>query len=458
MGDVGQGRLAALVVAAWFAGCTPTAPEGAPNLLLISVDTLRADTLACYGGEPTVGAALCGIAGRGARYVWAFATAPSTAPSVASLLTSRYPTDHGVTQFATTTLSGRVETVAEVLADAGWSTAAFVSNPVLHPARKLGQGFDTYDAKMSRREGSREVREREARATTDAAVAWVRQAREPWFLWIHYQDPHGPYEPPNARPLRRDEGEKLPALKDHSGYRGIPAYQVLPDLSGVASYERRYRDEVRYLDIEVGRLLADVEAASSPPAVLLTADHGEAFGEDDHYFAHGHSVGIEQIRIPLLWRPPGGAERSVVTTPVSNVDVAPTLLQAAGIPAPAEYLGRPLPLTDAGATDPARPLFAEHRARAAVVRGDRYYARDRVDLGSGVRDRVTGGLLHPLPPRTATLGADGKAPRYDTEARADDLEAALREQLEGAPALATDGGRSLADADREALEALGYLE
>ena len=80
-----------------------------------------------------------------------------------------------------------------MLEGAGWSTAAFVSNPVLHPVRNLGQGFGTYDAEMSRREGGRSVLERDASATTDAAVAWVQRAREPWFLWVHYQDPHGPY-------------------------------------------------------------------------------------------------------------------------------------------------------------------------------------------------------------------------------------------------------------------------
>ncbi|MDJ0847814.1 MAG: sulfatase [Myxococcota bacterium] len=440
-------------------GCRAEAPAGAPNLLLVTVDTLRADTLACYGGEATVGAALCALGDRGVRYVWAFSTAPSTAPSIASLLTSRYPQDHGVTEFATTTLADEVETVAERLADAGWHTAAFVSNPVLHPARSLGQGFATYDARMNERETNRAIREREARATTDAALAWAREAREPWFLWVHYQDPHGPYDPPNAAPPREAPGGvALRPLREHSGYGGIPAYQTLPGLRRSTSYEGRYRDEIRYLDAHVGRLLADLDAQGSPPGVLLTADHGEAFGEDGYYFAHGHSVGLEQVRVPLLWRPPGGRAPAVVAAPVSTVDVAPTLLAAAGVPAPEAWIGRPLPLVEPEDGGSSRALFVEHRARAAVLQGGRYYARDRTDLGRGVPDRVTGGLLRPLPTRSATLDPGGGLPAYEADARVAELERSLAEHLRGAPALTLEGKETLDDERREALRALGYLE
>ncbi len=449
--------LALLLVLA--VGCRPEAPAGAPNLLLVTVDTLRADTLACYGGEATVGAALCALADRGVRYVWAFSTAPSTAPSIASVLTSRYPQDHGVTQFATTTLADEVETVAERLAASGWHTGAFVSNPVLHPARRLGQGFDTYDATLTEREANRPLREREARATTDAALAWARDARQPWFLWVHYQDPHGPYDPPNAAPPREAEGGvALRPLREHSGYGGIPAYQTLPGLRRSTSYEGRYRDEVRYLDAHLGRLLADLDALGSPPAVLLTADHGEAFGEDGYFFAHGHSVALEQLRVPLLWRPPGGHEPSVVSAPVSNVDVAPTLLAAAGLPAPAGWVGRPLPLAEPAEAGATRALFAEHRARAAVLKDGRYYARDRTDLGGGVPDRVTGGLLRPLPSRSARLGRDGQLPAYQADAPVTELERSLAEHLRGAPALTLEGEEGLSEERREELRALGYLE
>lgn len=285
-----------------LAGCAEETPR--PDLLLVTVDTLRADRLACYGGPASVGTGLCALGDRGVRYLWAFAPAPSTAPSVASLLTSRLPSHHGLTQSARTALPDAAVTVAERLGDAGYETAAFVSNPVLSRGRGLEQGFAVYDDHMTRRERNRGMVEREAGETTDAALAWLKVARSPWFLWVHYQDPHGPYEPPHP-PHRSDpEGaERLPVLADHSGRGGIPAYQALPGLRSAAAYGERYLDEIRHLDLHVARLVAAADAGGAPPFVVLTADHGEAFGEDGYFFAHGHSVGLDQVRVPLLVRP-----------------------------------------------------------------------------------------------------------------------------------------------------------
>ena len=126
--------IAAWLALASLAGCGD-APEPPPNLLLVSIDTLRADGLACYGGEPDVGVAICGLAERGTRFEWAFATAPSTAPSVASILTGRYPSFHGVGESGLSTLRDEALTLAEVLQEAGYTAAAFVSNPVLTRSR-----------------------------------------------------------------------------------------------------------------------------------------------------------------------------------------------------------------------------------------------------------------------------------------------------------------------------------
>ena len=188
----------ALLAALLAAGCGgETAP---PNLLLVSVDTLRADRLACYGGPPDVGTALCGVAERGSRFEWAFSTAPSTSPSVASLLTSQWVPQHRVSQNLATVLPDEAVSVAEVLRDAGYTTAAFVSNPMLARRRRLDQGFVHYDASMTRRERNRGTySERDALSTTDAVLTWAHeQATPPWFVWVHFQDPHGPYDPPGA--------------------------------------------------------------------------------------------------------------------------------------------------------------------------------------------------------------------------------------------------------------------
>jgi len=454
----------ALGLAAALAGCGPAAPAR-PNLVLLTVDTLRPDRLACYGGDDRVGTGICGLASRGVRFTWALSAAPSTAPSVASILTSLPPSAHGVAQRASTVLAPRQTSVAELLAAAGYRTAAFVCNPVLRRERGLAQGFEIYDQRMTRRERNRPaLRERSAEDATDAALAWARVARPPWFLWVHYQDPHGPYDPPGTAPGPEVPGAApLPLLRDNSGYRGIPAYQALPGLRSAAAYARQYRAEIRYLDLHLARLVAGLDGLGRPPFVLLTADHGEAFGEDGYYFAHGHSVGLDQIRVPLLVRPIAPGAPRAVSVPVSTLDVAPTLLAAAGLAVPAAFWGQALPLDGAGARDPrVRPILSEHRFRAAVVLGRRYFARDRPGFANPRRDVISGGWLRPLPARTAVLERNGETPSYVNVGPSGSalLERALARALAeasrgaGAPAPVA----PLTPQDREALRALGYLD
>jgi arylsulfatase A-like enzyme len=442
-----------------LAGCAE--PEVPPNLLLVTVDTLRADRLACYGGEADVGVAICALADGGTRFEWAIAAAPYTAPSVASILTSAYPAYHGVSQSALSYLRDTEVTLAEVLRAAGYQTAAFVSNPVIDRSRSLDQGFDVYDQRMRQRERNRpHYVERVGRDTTDAALAWAQvTARPPWFLWVHYQDPHGPYEPPGAAPGADDPtAARLPVNRTHSGHGGIPAYQALPGLFTAPAYERRYGEEIRYLDPHVRRLVEGLDALGDPPAVLLTSDHGEAFGEDDFWFAHGHSVGLDQIRVPLLWRPPRPRAPEVVTEPVSLLDVAPTLLRVAGLEAPEAFQGRPLPVPEAGGGKTgARRIFSEHVHRLAVIDGDRYYARDRRPVGAGERDRTSGGRFVALPRRSARLGGDGALPPY-TPGEVPGLEAEIAGYLEATRSLRSARRSELPEGRREALRALGYLE
>jgi arylsulfatase len=452
---------AAFIATLLALGCTSHGDER-PALLLITVDTLRPDRLACYGGPPDIGTGICAIAEQGTRFVWSFSPAPSTAPSIASILTSSWPSSHGVTQFAATILSEQARTLAESLSDAGYDTAAFVANPVLRRGRQLEQGFAIYDDRMTRREPNRpELREREAGEVTDAALAWLRVARRPWFLWVHYQDPHGPYQPPRAT-RRRDppDATPLPLLSDHSGYQGIPAYQALPGLRSLEAYEQRYQDEIRHVDLHVARLLAGADAIGPRPWVVLTADHAEAFGEDGYFFAHGHSVGMDQIRVPLLVRPATPGPAGVATRPVSGVDVAPTLLRAAGLPIPDSFQGNPLPLRGEEASEPIRTLVAEHRARAAVVVGSTYYARDRHPIAPKTPDAITGGVLLPLPPRIAKLETDGRPAEYRAvpEQKLAQLEALLARFLRSGPESETHQAPRLTETEREALSALGYLE
>jgi arylsulfatase len=437
-----------------------------PNLLLIVVDTLRADRLACYGGPADLGRSMCALADRGTRFVWAVATAPYTAPSVASILTSRYPSTHGLSQFSGDPLADEIGTLAEVLSGAGYDTAAFVSNPVIRRQRALDRGFAIYDDRLRRRERNRpRYRERVAAHTTNAALAWARDAVEPWFLFVHYQDPHGPYAPPGSGAAEDAAGDDaLPVLADNSGFRGIPSYQAIEGAFSARTYERRYAQEIRYLDGHVQRLVAGLDALGARPAVLLTADHGEALGEDEYYFAHGHSLGIDQIRVPLLWRPAAPGRPRVHPDAVSTLDVAPTLVRAAGLALPEGFQGRPLPVDRASARESAaaqRAIFSEHPARSAIVVGGTYFARDLVALEGPVVDPNTGGRLHPLQARAARLDAGDEPPTYEPIAPGTALEpheSMLRRHVERTES-ARDAAQLPPDAEwRELLRELGYVE
>jgi arylsulfatase len=381
----------ALLALGSISGCADPGPTR-PNLLLVTVDSLRADVLRCYGGEPSVGLQLCTVGDRGARFIWAFSPSSESAPSIASLLSSTYPRDHQLDGSAASFLPEAIRTLPEELRRAGYATAAFIGSPELNRSRNLHQGFDVYDDRLGERDPPR-LAERRAASLTDAAIAWLQESPEPWFLWIHYRDPHGPYDAPASGrtiagdgPSRADRGtrirrgERLRVLSTASGRGGIPGYQALPGLFTREAYEDRYRAEVRYVDGQLTRLLAIVDASDAATGVMVTADHGEAFGEDSYFFTHGHSVGLEQIRVPLLWRPPDGARSLANPAPVSTLDIAPTLLQASGSPVPASFEGSPLPMQGDPPRAPGsvRAIFAEGPRQLAVVAGGVYYARNRV--------------------------------------------------------------------------------
>ena len=194
--------------------------------------------------------------------------------------------------------------------------------------------------------------------------------------------------------------------------------------------------------------------------MVLTADHGEALGEDGYYFAHGHSVGLDQVRVPLLIRAPG-LPAGVVSDPVSLLDVAPTLVRLAGCPLPATFRGRPLvgAASEPASDLPDRPIFAQHQARLAVVVDDLYYARDLMDLRSLVPDLNAAARLRPLPPRTARLDPGGAPATYRSAAEGgtgEQLEP-LIEQFIGSHGEGPSRDATLDEETRARLRAMGYL-
>ena len=396
------------------AGCR-SSEESPPNLVLVTVDSLRADFLACYDGNADVGLYLCGLGSEGTRYAWAFAPASNSASSIASLHTSRYPSAHGVSESAATFLADEFVTLAEELRDAGYATAAFVGSPELNRSRNLQQGFDVYDDRTARTETAG-LPWRRASETTTAALAWLRNAKSPWFVWIHYREPHGPYTSPAERDTgtapspRNQPGERLRVLTTPTGRGGIPGYQAIPGLFTRESYEARYRETIRSVDRQIERLVASLDTTDQPFGVLVTADHGEAFGEDRYYFSHGHSVSLDQIRVPLLWRPPRGGKPDEIRVPVSTLDVMPTLLRTAGIESPESLQGWQLPDRDdpPGAPEQARAVFSEHPLQLSVVSGENFYSRLReptVTVERRAGAEVTPEYLRATVARAARLGA-----------------------------------------------------
>jgi arylsulfatase len=350
-----------LALATWAAW-----PGGArPNVLLVTIDTLRADHLHCYGDPRPTSPNIDAFAARSVVFERAIAASGYTGPAHASIMTSRYPRQQSMA-FGNGTIQQRdAETLAEAFQRAGYATAAFVSNRVLAASSGLEQGFDVYDADLPETEPNRpDVFQRLAPQTLERALAWLRQARsKPFFLWVHFQDPHGPYTPPepylDAFHLAPVAGEaELPVLADNGGRNGIPAYQLIAGARRISDYESRYAGEIAFMDHSVGQLIAAVER-ERPAIVAVMADHGESFGENGFYFAHGHSAAPDLSHVPLLLHAPNlRAEHRAEL--VSQVDVMPTLLQLAGVPRPAGLEGIALgPLLRNRVALPTRAVFCD---------------------------------------------------------------------------------------------------
>ena len=377
--------LAVLAVSAAVVSCGRSAPPpDGPNVLLIVVDTLRADRLA----PPTM-PAVERFAQGAIRFSHAGTPRAKTTPAVASLLTGLYPHDHGARDL-TTRLPDDVPTLAEAFGQAGWSTGAIVGNFVLSDELTgLARGFGTWVDDLPDRTGvpPENVPQRRARSLTDGALvalglqpppepgptnpdgspagplvagptAAVVEKGRPWFLYLHYMDPHGAYDPPaeyrQAAAAAAGPPDYLPApdslppdplhafrLAEHNLLPECHTTEDAPTPEGppagaidAACIRAAYDGEVAYADAEIGRLLDAAGAAGllDNTIVVITADHGESLGEHRYWFEHGFYVYETTNRVPLLLRAPGLAAGSYAGD-VSLVDLAPTLLELAGLPA-----------------------------------------------------------------------------------------------------------------------------
>ncbi len=332
-------------LALWLSSCAP-GQESPRRVILITCDTLRADRMGVYGCPWPTSPALDAFARESVVYDAAWSTAPLTGPALAALLTGRMPEELGQRDNRNV-LSAEATTLAEVLAAAGIETAAIVSNWVLRereqlPGAGVQQGFAHFDDDMPSVEPNRpELKERRAADTTDAAIRWLDSPASDgsFFLWVHYQDPHGPYTPPAdcLAPLERPLTDEplLEPGEDQRGLGVLPAYQVLGDERAPEAYRIRYDAEIRYFDRELGRLLDHLRSSGllDRSLAVFTADHGESLGEHGTYFSHGQNLHRELVRVPLLIRFPRASGRPPARShaPVSHLDLWPTVLEAFGL-------------------------------------------------------------------------------------------------------------------------------
>ena len=317
-------------------------------VILISCDTLRADRLGVYGYERDVSPHLDAFAKDAVVFERAYSTAPHTNPALSSLFTSRLPDEIGVAGGNRSLMPASIDTLAELLADAGIESAAIVSNWALrrpdarHGDVGIAQGFAHYDDRMGSTSSLREGHfERLADATADAAIAWLARRNregERFFLWVHFQDPHGPYTPPEAYRGRYQSPDRpglLPPLgTTQQGHGQIPHYQILAGERRPDFYRDRYDEEIRFFDDQVGRLLNAIDTGgyADDSLLIFTADHGESLGEHNYWFTHEANLYDEEVRVPLIVRYPKGLPKPSGAELASHLDVLPSVLDAFGLP------------------------------------------------------------------------------------------------------------------------------
>lgn len=301
------------------------------SVLLVTFDTTRADRLGCYGNEKAVTPTLDALASGGVLFEDAQSPVPLTLPAHTSLLTGRYPREHGVHNNGREGVAEGLPTLATIFKEKGYKTGAFVASFVLDSRYGLDRGFDVYDDDMGTAslETSPLERERPANVVTDRALAWLETVKnDKFFLWVHFYDPHDPYKPP-------------------AEFHGV----------GQGPYDA----EIAFADSQLGRLVKALEAAKvrDRTLVVVTADHGEAFGEHGEI---GHSLFLSEavLHVPLIFNHPKVAKAGTrIPAVVEALDLFPTILDLFGWDKPEYRLKRSFVAALRGELLADRPAFAE---------------------------------------------------------------------------------------------------
>lgn len=338
-----------LAIGSFLIPLSPAQPSDKPNLIFLTVDTLRADRISSFGYKRRTSPSIDSLVRDGVKFSNAMTVIPLTNPSFTSVMTSRYPHETGATRNGLP-MNVNFPTLAQILKNYGYQTGAVISNWTLKSdICALSAGFDYYDEKF-RTTRSLVLSEQDAEYVTDIALAWFDKInpQAPFFAWIHYSDPHAPYE------LRKQFN--FPFKKGEN--KESPSY--------------RYDTEVAYTDHHIGRLLRALESKGlmKNTYIFFFADHGESLGEHN-YTGHGRQIYQPMMRVPLAIIGPGIKRGLVSDSPVSLLDVMPTALSLLRIKPPSELKGRNI-LTEDGVPAQLQPVplfFMTYRGAVPDVPG-----------------------------------------------------------------------------------------
>lgn len=333
-----------------------------PNVILITIDTLRADHLSCYGYQRKTSSNIDEIAKRGVLFTRAIAVSSWTPPSMAAIATSNYPHIFGdFRKWGSNRDISLMPTLQQVLKKEGYHTIFLSSKPHIGLIRGFKHGFDVFNAHIE--DGDDKI--------SQSAISWLKKNKDRrFFLWIHYFGPHGNYNPPppyNKLFLNDDlykGDEHIPVgMRKSWGWHIIPAEISERNITDVDYYIAQYDGEIAFTDNQIGMLLEEIKKLDLDKnmVIIITADHGESLGEHGHYFIHEWNLYDILINVPLIIVGDGIIPQGkVIKEMISMIDLAPTILDILGISKPKQMVGSSfLPLIQGGKREGAYYAFSE---------------------------------------------------------------------------------------------------
>jgi arylsulfatase A-like enzyme len=467
-------------------------PQGAPNVVLVTLDTVRADAFGALGAGDDQTRHFDGLARDGVLFTQAMAAIPVTGPSHLTIMSGEGPWQHG-NLLNGLPLPDDLPLLAERLRAEGWQTGGFVSAYVLDGDLGFARGFQVYDddfgwlqgweptlpgrlvSAVGRKLAPDAVLERRGERTTDSALSWLARVDGPFFLWVHLFDAHGPYTPPPPWDTAYYSGDpRDPATTSMPPVSELAAYMV-PSLAGITDVEwvrAQYKGEVSYVDAQLGRLLEalDTQGLTDTTLVVVAGDHGEALGEHGQWFDHGDDLYEPAMHVPLAMRMPGRLPAGVrVDPPVELTDIEPTVLRLLGLDDEAPHDGR--------------SLLGQIAAAPVRAPDTRVFARGLTfDRPFNLSERAAGRIERPKWRLVALRGDDSRFVHHEADTLPDsyfDLRADPQELssvvpepellglLQGEagrllsamdPDAVDRSGTELDEATRARLKALGYVE